>query len=83
MNKQTVLLRCGLSTLKKIHEALYIAQNAEGFRPEYPAQYFGEDDEEYQAEARQKIREGEELAFELFYTGAQQLDPSGRLAMGF
>ncbi|MBQ7215783.1 MAG: hypothetical protein IJS39_07335 [Synergistaceae bacterium] len=41
------------------------------------------EEKDYQAEMRKVVREGEALAFDLFYAGAEQLDPSGRLALGW
>ena len=83
MHKRTVVIRCDFSTLEKIHKALDIALRAKGFRPDFPYNHDEAEEKEYQADMRKVIREGEALAFELFYAGAEQIDPSGRLALGF
>ncbi len=83
MRKQTVVVRCELSTLEKIHRALDIALRAKNFRAELPYEHDDTEEKEYQAEMRQAIREGEALAFDLYYAGAEQVDSSGRLALGF
>ena len=83
MHKQTVVIRCDFSTLEKIHKALDIALRAKSFRPDFSYDHDDTEEREYQAEMRKAVREGEALAFELFYTGAEQIDPSGHLALGF
>lgn len=83
MRKQTVVIRCDFSTLKKIHQALDIALRARSFSPELPYDHDNTEEREYQTEMRKAVREGEALAFDLFYAGAEQVDPSGRLALGF
>ncbi len=83
MHKQTVTIRCDLSTLQKIHSALNIALRAKGFWPELPVDHDEAEEKEYQASMRRTVREGEALAFDLFYAGAEQVDPSGHLALGF
>ena len=83
MCKQTVVLRCDFLTLKKIHQALDIALRAKSFRPRLPMDHDDAEEKDYQAEMRKVVREGEALAFDLFYAGAEQLDPSGRLALGW
>ena len=83
MHKQTVVIRCSFSMLEKIHKALDIALRAKSFWHELPVDHDADEEKEYQAEMRKAIREGEALAFDLFYAGAEQIDPSGRLALGF
>ncbi len=83
MRKQTVILRCDFSTLVKIHQALDIALRAKSFRHELPYEHDDAEESMYQADMRKAVREGEALAFDLYYAGAEQLDPSGRLALGF
>ena len=83
MHKQTVVIRCSFSTLEKIHKALDIALRAKSFWYELPVDHDEDEEKEYQADMRKAVREGEALAFELFYAGAEQIDPSGRLALGF
>lgn len=83
MCKQTVVIRCDFSTLEKIHKALDIALRAKSFRHELPVSYDADEEKEYQASMRKTVSEGEALAFDLFYAGAEQIDPSGRLALGF
>ena len=83
MYKQTVVIRCDFSTLEKIHKALDIALRAKGFWHELPVDHDADEEKEYQASMQKVIREGESLAFDLFYEGAEQIDPSGRLALGF
>ena len=81
MFKDTVTIRCDLSTLKKIHKALDIALRAKGFEYLLPVDNDAGEEAEYQAEMHKVICEGEALAFDLFYAGAEQIDPSGRLAL--
>ena len=83
MYKEQVVISCSFSTLKKIHKALDIALRAKKFSADFPYEHDEADEREYQANMRKAIREGEALAFELFYAGAEQIDPSGRLALGF
>ena len=83
MHKQIVVIRCDFSTLEKIHKALDIALKAKGFWHELPVDHDADEEKEYQASMQKVIREGESLAFDLFYEGAEQIDPSGRLALGF
>ena len=83
MYKQQVIIRCEFSTLEKIHKALDIALRAKSFWAEGPYDYDKSEEKEYQASMRKAVREGESLAFELFYAGAEQIDPSGRLALGW
>ena len=83
MHKEQVVIRCSFSTLKKIHKALDIALRARSFSTELPYEHDEAEEREYQADMRKAVSEGEALAFELFYAGAEQIDPSGRLALGF
>ena len=83
MFKDTVTIRCDFSTLDKIHKALDIALRAKSFRHELPVNYDKVEEKEYQASMRKAVCEGEALAFDLFYAGAEQVDPSGRLALGW
>ena len=83
MFKNAVVIRCDFSTLEKIHKALDIALRAKGFWHELPVDHDEAEEKEYQASMRKAVSEGETLAFDLFYAGAEQVDPSGRLALGW
>ena len=83
MFKNAVVIRCDFSTLEKIHKALDIALRAKSFQHELPMSYDADEEKEYQTNMRKAVCEGEALAFDLFYAGAEQVDPSGRLALGW